>query len=95
MASQQTIIAETIRAMKLALKRKGDGASHPVQLRGTMTDRYPVAESDSDDSIRQHTNRGNKLKRKAHHIREGRLDTSGGQSYRKVGSDTSKGAARS
>ncbi|PSK37459.1 hypothetical protein B9Z65_2201 [Elsinoe australis] len=64
MASQQTIIAETIRAMKLALKRKGD-------------------ESDSDDSIRQHTNRGNKLKRKAHHIREGRLDTSGGHSYRK------------
>ncbi|KAF2153110.1 hypothetical protein K461DRAFT_135054 [Myriangium duriaei CBS 260.36] len=40
-------------------------------------------ESDSDTSIRQHTNRGNKLKRKAHHIRSGRLDTSGGQSYRK------------
>ncbi|PNS19790.1 Transcriptional regulatory protein rxt2 [Sphaceloma murrayae] len=64
MASQQVVFAETIRAMKIALKRK-------------------EVESDSDESIRQHTNRGNKLKRKAHRVREGRLDTSGGQSYRK------------
>ncbi|GAM87753.1 hypothetical protein ANO11243_057800 [Dothideomycetidae sp. 11243] len=64
MASQQTLIAETIRGMKLALKRRDD-------------------DSDSDTSIRQHTNRGNKLKRKAHNIRSGRLDTTGGQPYKK------------
>ncbi|KAF2222943.1 RXT2-like protein [Elsinoe ampelina] len=61
---QHIAIAETIRSMKLALKRKAD-------------------ESDSDEEIRQHSNRGNKLKRKAHNVREGRLDTSGGQSYRR------------
>ncbi|KAF4549481.1 RXT2-like protein [Elsinoe fawcettii] len=61
---QHIAIAETIRSMKLAFKRRVD-------------------ESDSDDEIRQHSNRGNKLKRKAHNIREGRLDTSGGQSYRR------------
>ena len=42
-------------------------------------------ESDSDTTVRQHTNRGNKLKRKAHGVRSGRLDATGGISYKKVG----------
>ncbi|GAB7350845.1 hypothetical protein MBLNU459_g1376t1 [Dothideomycetes sp. NU459] len=64
-ASRQTIlIAETIRGMKLAMRRRDN-------------------DSDSDDSIAQPTNRGNKLKRKAANVREGRLDTTGGRSYKK------------
>lgn len=45
---------------------------------------HSIADSDSDDSIAQPTNRGNKLKRKAANVREGRLDTTGGRSYKKV-----------
>ncbi|KAF2722578.1 hypothetical protein K431DRAFT_311569 [Polychaeton citri CBS 116435] len=59
MAAQQIQIAETIRAMKLALKRH-------------------AYDSDSDESIYAHTNRGNKLKRKAVFVREGWLDSTGG-----------------
>jgi len=40
-------------------------------------------DSDSDTSITQPTNRGNKLKRNARHVREGRLDTTHGRSYKK------------
>ena len=40
-------------------------------------------DSDSDTSIHAHTNRGNKLKRRAKYIREGRLDDTGGLAYRK------------
>ncbi|KAG9886158.1 hypothetical protein KCV05_g19497, partial [Aureobasidium melanogenum] len=64
MAAQQTIIAETIRGMKLAMRRRDN-------------------DSDSDTSITQPTNRGNKLKRNARHVREGRLDTTHGRSYKK------------
>lgn len=57
-----------------------------------------IADSDSDDSIAQPTNRGNKLKRKAANVREGRLDTTGGRSYKKVHfdgpDDTSNNADR-
>ncbi|THW79797.1 hypothetical protein D6D18_09259 [Aureobasidium pullulans] len=64
MAAQQTIIAETIRGMKLAMRRHD-------------------TDSDSDTTITQPTNRGNKLKRNARHVREGRLDTTHGRSYKK------------
>ncbi|KAF1356717.1 RXT2-like protein [Delphinella strobiligena] len=65
MATQQSIMfAETIRAMKLAMRRQDN-------------------DSDSDSSIQQPTNRGNKLKRNASHVREGRLDTTGGRSYKR------------
>lgn len=64
MAAQQTIIAETIRGMKLAMRRHDN-------------------DSDSDTTIAQPTNRGNKLKRNARHVREGRLDTTHGRSYKK------------
>ena len=64
MAAQQTIITETIRGMKLAMRRRDN-------------------DSDSDTTITQPTNRGNKLKRNARHVREGRLDTTHGRSYKK------------
>ncbi|KAL1306722.1 hypothetical protein AAFC00_005388 [Neodothiora populina] len=65
MASQQSIVfAETIRAMKLAMRRRDN-------------------DSDSDSSIKQPSNRGNKLKRNASHVREGRLDITGGRSYKR------------
>jgi hypothetical protein len=41
--------------------------------------------SDSDESIHQPTNRGNKLKRKAHFVHEGRLDLPNGpRVYKRV-----------
>lgn len=63
MAAQQTIIAETIRGMKLAMRRRDN-------------------DSDSDTSITQPTNRANKLKRNARHVREGRLDTTHARPYK-------------
>lgn len=63
MAAQQTLIAETIRGMKLAMRRRDN-------------------DSDSDTSITQPTNRANKLKSKARHVREGRLDTTHGRSFK-------------
>lgn len=57
-------------------------AVHPLrQPRRTEADR--TQDSDSDTSIHAHTNRGNKLKRRARTIREGRLDTTGDSAYRK------------
>ena len=40
-------------------------------------------DAEDDDAAPTHTNRGNKLKRRSHFAREGRLDTSGGVAYRK------------
>lgn len=42
-----------------------------------------TSDAEDDDAAPTHTNRGNKLKRRSHFAREGRLDTSGGVSYRK------------
>ncbi|PPJ51654.1 hypothetical protein CBER1_08786 [Cercospora berteroae] len=63
-SQQQIMVAETIRAMKLAMKRR-------------------ASDSESDGDIRQHTNRGNKLRRGAKNVQEDRLDDTGGLSYRK------------
>jgi len=68
MAAQQVQFAETIRAMKLALRRR----------RNTS----PPTSDDSDD-LYVHTNRGNKLKPSARYVREERLDTTGGQAYKR------------
>ncbi|KAF2460786.1 RXT2-like protein [Lineolata rhizophorae] len=59
MAAQQILFAETIMAMKKAMRRNTDA-------------------SDSDESIDRPTNRGNKLKRKAKYVQEGRLDSMNG-----------------
>jgi hypothetical protein len=52
------------------------------QTRHQDTDINPT-DAEDDDAAPTHTNRGNKLKRRSHFAREGRLDTSGGVSYRK------------
>ncbi|WPG99668.1 Hypothetical protein R9X50_00248700 [Acrodontium crateriforme] len=59
----QVQFAETIRAMKLALRRHAANAS----------------DSESDGSLHAHSNRGMKLQRRAQFVREGRLDDTGGQ----------------
>lgn len=63
--AQQLHFAETIRSMKLAMKRQPN-------------------DSDSDADIPHHTNRGNKLKRKARHVQQDRLDDTGRLAYRQV-----------
>ncbi|KAK0250420.1 hypothetical protein B0A54_12189 [Friedmanniomyces endolithicus] len=68
MASQQAAIADTIRAMKLALRRQ-PAPSHPSLS-------SPSSDSDGQHT---HTNRGNKLRPSAQYARESRLDTTGGQ----------------
>jgi hypothetical protein len=69
MAAQQIAIAETIRSMKIALRR--ERAASPA----------PSLDSSEDDSdgLHTHTNRGNKLRNSAQYVSEGRLDTTGGQ----------------
>ncbi|KAL8929851.1 MAG: hypothetical protein Q9208_000995 [Pyrenodesmia sp. 3 TL-2023] len=62
MATQAVLIADTIAGMKRAVARS----------------RESVLSSDSEDSIDQFTNRGNKLKRKARYVHEGQLDRPNG-----------------
>ena len=50
---------------------------------GCQNTNINIADAEDDDAAPTHTNRGNKLKRRSHFAREGRLDTSGGVSYRK------------
>lgn len=63
--AQQIQFEETIRAMKLAMKRRAD-------------------DSDSDTDVHHHTNRGNKLNRRAKYINRDRLDDTGRLSYKHV-----------
>ncbi|KAM0723224.1 hypothetical protein Q7P37_001424 [Cladosporium fusiforme] len=83
MAAQQIQIAETIRAMKLALKRRPDGTSQSEATPRTTSLTHSLTDAEDDDATPTHTNRGKKLKRRAQFAREGRLDSSGGLSYRK------------
>ncbi|KAK5741299.1 hypothetical protein LTR17_004005 [Elasticomyces elasticus] len=65
MATQALAISETIRAMKLALRR---------------SQHSPSDSSDNDsDTLHTHTNRGHKLRPSSRYAHEGRLDTTGGQ----------------
>ena len=52
------------------------------------------SDSGSDDGIRSHTNRGNKLKRDAKFVQQGHLDHTGGLAYKKV-ADGSNSVAHS
>ena len=86
MAHQAAIFAETIAGMKKAVKRKayGKGLSHcaiPDHLLILCND----ADSDSDSSIEQLTNRGNKLRKKSRFVHEGQLaPPTGPQVYKTV-----------
>jgi hypothetical protein len=86
MASQAALFAETIAAMKKTVKRKAYGSlpphSNPRPI--LLIPAYHV-DSDSDSSIEQLTNRGNKLRKKARYVHEGQLALpSGPQVYRRV-----------
>ena len=74
--------------MKKAIARRDDGELLPSYFLGKWTNQSgaPIAASDSDDSITQRTNRGNKLKRKAKYVQEGKLNNpNGSQAYTRVG----------
>lgn len=80
------MFANTIVGMKKAVKRKAYGmvTTFPEQPFGVLTFLF-YTDSDSDSSIDQPTNRGNKLRRKARFVREGQLAVPNGPSvYRKV-----------
>ncbi|KAI7229742.1 hypothetical protein KC352_g15405, partial [Hortaea werneckii] len=72
MAAQQIAFAETLRAMKLAIKRNRAASPYSAS-----------SDSDSDDGLHTHTNRGNKLNRSARYAKSGRLDTTGGQPWKR------------
>ncbi|KAK5739081.1 hypothetical protein LTR17_005601 [Elasticomyces elasticus] len=71
MATQALAISETIRAMKLALRRH-----HPSSPSSDSSD-------NDSDTLHTHTNRGHKLRSSSRYAHEGRLDTTGGQSHYK------------
>ncbi|TVY78131.1 Transcriptional regulatory protein RXT2 [Lachnellula suecica] len=74
MASQAAQIADTIAGMKKAAKRKAYGKTP-----------FRDFDSDSDSSIEQLTNRGNKLRKKSKFVHEGQLaPPTGPQAYKKV-----------
>jgi hypothetical protein len=89
MASQAAQIADTIVGMKRAAKRKAYGTIQPnLSIFGHILIMFYFAESDSDSSIEQLTNRGNKLRKKSRFVQEGQLaPPTGPQAYRKVRHD--------
>lgn len=85
MATQVAMFANTIVGMKKAVKRKAYGMSTENLEYTDRTNIIFVVDSDSDSSIDQPTNRGNKLRKKARFVREGQLAPPNGPSvYRKV-----------
>ena len=87
MASQLALFAETIAGMKKAVKRKAYGKRTPMDrlVYDTLLTIARFPDSDSDSSIEQLTNRGNKLRKKARYVRDGQLaPPSGPQVYKRV-----------
>lgn len=74
---QQILFAETIAAMKKAVKRKAYGKcrrASPVISAWRLSNWVCLlAESDSDSEIEHNTNRGQKLKKRARFVRGGQL----------------------
>ncbi|GKT57836.1 LOW QUALITY PROTEIN: RXT2-like protein [Colletotrichum tofieldiae] len=87
MATQQILFAETVAAMKKALKRKTYADSLldlAVALCPKHSDKQ-LAESDSDDEIDHYGNRGHKLKKRALFSHKGQLaPPSGPEVYNEV-----------
>ncbi len=77
MATQAAIFAETIAGMKKAVKRRAYGMHWSLQL-GASISNIDNADSDSDSSIENLTNRGNKLRKKARFVHEGQLSAPNG-----------------
>ena len=78
---------EVILGIQAALARYRDRKTpyRALTVRNILT--LLSAASDSDDSYLQSTNRGNKLKRKAHHMQDTRSGSiTGSKAYKRVGS---------
>ena len=86
MATQAAIFAETIAGMKKAVKRKAYGTVRSYcEPQTSLLILFYDADSDSDSSIEQLTNRGNKLRKKARFVHEGQLaPPTGPQVYKRV-----------
>jgi hypothetical protein len=87
MASQAAVFAETIAAMKKAVKRKAYGTetSRALAACNHVLTISCYLDSDSDSSIEQLTNRGNKLRKKARYVHDGQLaPPTGPLVYRRV-----------
>lgn len=87
MASQLALFAETIASMKKAVKRKAYGGRSPMArpVYDILLTIDCCPDSDSDSSIEQLTNRGNKLRKKARYVRGGQLaPPNGPQVYKRV-----------
>lgn len=84
---QELMIMRLVGDMESAVKRSADGEHSSIDyLDGSQADIGLFLESDSEESVHQITNRGNKLKRKAKFVREGQLAVPNGpQTYKKVG----------
>lgn len=84
---QELMIMRLVGDMKSAVKRSADGEYSSIDYFDKIqADIGFLLESDSDESVHQITNRGNKLKKKAKFVREGQLALPNGpQTYKKVG----------
>jgi hypothetical protein len=89
MASQAAIFAETIAGMKKAVKRKAYGTATPLWPDQSARILLIVpcdVDSDSDSSVEQLMNRGNKLRKRARYVHDGQLaPPTGPQVYKRVG----------
>ncbi|KAI1847654.1 hypothetical protein JX266_006506 [Neoarthrinium moseri] len=87
MTSQQALFADTIIAMKKAMKRRAYGAHpnlpSPAQARPVTNDfaAFATESEDSEDDIDYHGNRGQKLKKRARFAREGQLAPPSGPEF--------------
>lgn len=72
---EQVLFADLAKAMKKTVARQANGKSFRCQEPSTtsLLTRAFGPESDSDSEIQQTTNRGNKLKKRARFVRQGKL----------------------
>lgn len=72
---QQAVLLDTLVGLKKAVKRKAYGqpsSDHWVSFLNRLTV-FWAAESDSDESVEQNTNRGHKLQKRARFVKRGNL----------------------
>lgn len=81
---EQVLFADLAKAMKKTVARQANGKSFWCQEPSTTSLlTRALAESDSDSEIQQTTNRGNKLKKRARFVRQGKLGPPTGPSVYK------------
>lgn len=82
---EQVLFADLAKAMRKTVARQANGKSFRCQEYSTtsLLTRALGPESDSDSEIQQTTNRGNKLKKRARFVRQGKLGPPTGPSVYK------------